>query len=552
MKRVKLFIPACGPMRHRVCMYVCMYVCGCAVLTSCTREDMNDIVPNISAGSGTSVAFSITLSDSPSFNGAEGETRSCHRGEPLISEWVKVNSFDATRPVNRSGGEPEKYSLALMELYEDSVSTANTPKTRSIMQNGFYFRVIAFKKINVSPGYVFQCAADYTSGGGSAPVLRGGNMSLPMKQTYRFVAYSFNNNRPMGEMLNNYQWGTTKISRPISTNEGINDFITFVSGDYTANASTLTLPIEFSRKLCQINLQITGCSFTECKGAYIKGGGNNISWTVGAVKIDNNTSNSYSSDISNNDQNHCWNIVPFSGYRQITVHFNSIKFDGKLKTGLEVSSSSSLSLDVGKRYVMKVQVKKEPGINVPADGFSTDMGGAACQAYDKNKLSGLIWANGNLKSADNSKPYEWTTPADHGYYYTWMSLFTGGTTVQGNKDPCQKLDTGKYGSGWRTPTEQELESLSHCTDKQIIDGGMWFMHRPNGLFLRAAGLRQRGEGSGYDPTSNLNQSGYYWSAEASFSQPTDGYCLYFYRGFIRVQDDDKPYGYTVRCVKTKQ
>ena len=553
MKRVKLFIPACGPMRHRVCMYVCMYVCGCAVLTSCTREDMNDIVPNISAGSGTSVAFSITLSDSPSFNGAEGETRSCHRGEPLISEWVKVNSFDATRPVNRSGGEPEKYSLALMELYEDSVSTANTPKTRSIMRDGFYFRVIAFRKTGTGPDdYVFQCAADYTSGGGSAPLLRQGNMILPIGQTYRFVAYSFNNDKLMGALPTaaNCKWkdSTTAISiSPMNS-----DFLTYDSGNISATDTNLFLTVSFRHMLCEMNVRISGTSFTRCQGVYIKGGGNATTWSVGSSEVTPNEADSYSSNIADNFQGQYWRLVPSIKARQMQVHISSALFEDIRVNNIDVTSSQPISLQAGMHYTMKLRFKL-PGINVSK--AEINLGGNSCTQEDKECLSRLKWADGNLKSTSNGNimDYVWTSPTDYGYYYTWMSTYTGNTSRNGI-DPCERLNPDIYGKGWRTPTSEEYYALTRCTTTlwEKYPGskkwGRWFMNNQIGLFLVGSGEGSKQVGSTMGPVDLEGFVGFYWTSY--FQGAKYGRALKINNGgqsLVIPEYSEK--GCSVRCVK---
>ena len=118
--KIKRFISGHVPCRFGcVCMYVC---CGFAVLTSCSQEDMSrNLYPGGDASpSGTPVAFSIRLQDTPGYNAPEGNAPSTRSGEKLIAEWVKVNSFSVTR----SGQERDEDfpRLAAMELFEDTVS----------------------------------------------------------------------------------------------------------------------------------------------------------------------------------------------------------------------------------------------------------------------------------------------------------------------------------------------------------------------------------------------------------------------------------------------
>ena len=176
-----------------------------------------------------------------------------------------------------------------------------------------------------------------------------------------------------------------------------------------------------------------------------------------------------------------------------------------------------------------------------------------CTEQDKIDLSKLIWAKGNLKSTGTdgvTKDYEWApTQEDYGYYYTWNSSYTGNTSSNG-VDPCTLLNPSKYGTGWRTPSKNEFDMLSRCTDKAWVAkngiDGMWFMNNPNGLFLPAAGYRNYREGSGTTATSYAGSEGDYWSSAAY--DGSYGYYLYF-TGNARVSHYDKTYGYPVRCVQ---
>ena len=137
------------------------------LLAGCERQEQESLAPGSgdNAGSGKQVTFSIRLQGVPEYNAPDGETRGTRSGEPLIAEWVKVNSFDATRPVEElgevvAGNESGGPRIALMELREDTVSVR--PATRGTMPAGYTFRVIAFLK--TSAGYEFQSVALYIEG----------------------------------------------------------------------------------------------------------------------------------------------------------------------------------------------------------------------------------------------------------------------------------------------------------------------------------------------------------------------------------------------------
>ena len=191
-----------------------------------------------------------------------------------------------------------------------------------------------------------------------------------------------------------------------------------------------------------------------------------------------------------------------------------------------------------------------PGINVSADEIN--LGGTGCTANDKAALSKLIWAEGNLKSTDNSKPYEWTTPTDYGYYYTWNSIYTGNTTRE-EPDPCTKLNGTNYGNRWRTPSKSEFEMLNRCTDKKQVANngvqGMWFMNNTKGLFLPAGGYRGSSVGSGTTLPANAGKRGDYWTIDSASS--TLGYFAHFENGQVSVSGTTIKDAMLVRCVKDK-
>lgn len=509
------------------------------LLCSCGQTELEDFLPGNDDTNGEPVELRISLAHSPEYSDATGSTPATRSGKPLVAEWVKVNSFSATR----SAEECEGPAIAAMELFEDTISSA--PQTRATMTTGYYFRVIAFRKSGSS--YVFQSAADYTANGANAPVLKQGEMILPMGQTYRFVAYSFNNNATMGTLPSSYTWNSTAISIPNLSN----DFMTFDSGDKVVSGETFALPVSFTHQLCKLTVKIsvTGFSsntFTNCTGVYIKQGGNSSSWTVGASAIAANTNNTAVFTIANNNATTFTRLVPFAGGRAITVHFGTLTVGGKLTNNTDITSSQSVKLLAGRSYTMTVQFKKKMGTQVPSGEINLTMNG--CTNQDKTDLAKLTWAEGNLKSigAKGSKNYVWTTAADYGYYYTWYSAYTGNTKST-NSDPCSELNPAVYGTGWRTPTEGEMSKLARCTDRQLTNGGMWFMNRGTGLFLPAAGSRYSVAGSGQSAGDQVGREGSYWSSSAYDSGA--GYNLMFGNGAAYRYQLRKDKGLSVRCVK---
>ena len=220
--------------------------------------------------------------------------------------------------------------------------------------------------------------------------------------------------------------------------------------------------------------------------------------------------------------------------------------------GLEIGTIKTTDWD--SQPAWNDEVGFEPSalvINVPAYAIDLSNPEAPCTEQDKADLSKLRWAGGNLKSTNNSTPYNWApTQTDYGYYYRWMTLYTGDATITGTDDPCEKLNPDIYGSGWRTPSKNELIKLSRCTDKQLVNNngvmGMWFMNNPSGLFLPATGKRGHSAGSGTEPTVNAGEKGHYWSSDANNSGY--GYIIYFYNDHVAVNYNGTE-SLSIRCVK---
>ena len=508
---------------------------GVILFSSCEQPE----VEHLASGSGDNnnvsgklAALNISLQGIPEYNAPDGQTRTAHDSEPLIAEWVKVNSFDATRPVEKldaaTDEEFEGPRIALMELREDTVSTR--PATRSVMPFGVYFRLIAFRKSGGS--YVFQSVADYTSSGSSAPVLRQGKMNLPINQTYRFVAYSFNNTNALGGLPASYTWGSTTIPIPNMDN----DFLTYDSNEIYASLENINLLVSFTHQLCKLTVKISvsgfnNNTFSNCTG-YIKQGGNSSSWTVGASSINANTNNAPFT-IPNNGTTTI-RMVPFASVRPITVHFNTLIVGDRVANNTDITSSRNVQLLAGKNYTLTAQLKKKPGIQVAFDDIN--MGGTNCFSSDKSYLSSLTWAEGNIKG--EYSPHTWTSPSDEEYYFTWDSAV----------DRCGLLDANLYGSGWRSPNADEFRMLIRCTDKQLVYGpggrGMWFMNNPKGIFLRASGKYSNGSDVGSGGNSN---TGYYWSS-SQYSN-NNGYNLQFSSGSAGVKYWVFRNAMPVRCVK---
>lgn len=110
------------------------------------------------------------------------------------------------------------------------------------------------------------------------------------------------------------------------------------------------------------------------------------------------------------------------------------------------------------------------------------------------------------------------------------------------KDPCP--------SGWRVPTQYELEMLSsNHSSWASVDGqeGYWFtgwatyMDDINRVFLPAAGYRTYGAGC-----HNRNRFGWYWSSTAKKDK---SYSLRFQSFQMWMPEEVRAEGYSVRCIQ---
>ena len=533
----------------RECLGKALWLCFCLSIAGCAEDDR---MTPLSADSGDTadelIPIQISLTGDNNYHSSSFNDASTRNHSPLIAEWVGVKAFSPTR----TGEQPdyEGPRIASMELTEDTLPCANT---RATVPAGVYFRLIVFRKSGND--YVFQSAADYTSNGTGIPALKQGKL-LTRSGTIRVVGYSFNTTTAadLGAMPASYTYNSSTVSIPNMSK----DFMTFDSGDITSvnSLSHNLLPVSFNQKLCKLTITISPTGFpsntiSNCTGVYVKQGGNSTSWKIGpssnvvAANTNNTAAFSPNTTLSTTIR-----MVPFAGARTITVHFNTLTISGRtVPNNTEITSTGSVQLKEGKSYTMKIQFKKAIGINVPSGSINLTANG--CSATDKTNLAKLIWGDGNLKSTGSAN-YVWGTYSEYGYYYTWKSTYTGNTSTN-NTDPCTKLKSD-YGTGWRTPSKDEMDKLSRCTNKAVVTNGgnkgFWFMNSTIGLFLPFGGSHAANTGSRTTPPGNAGSEGAYWCLDANSSQY--GYLLYFTTGGeSRTGYFPKQNGQPVRCVKNK-
>ena len=512
--------------------------CVCAAFLMITSCGDNVVNPDSPEPDGEDmIPVTVSRVEDGSYMESHVDTPDTTGRRTLVDEWVPVKEPPTGRAIP-AAVPYEGPSAVRMTLCEEPQATTRA----STLGNGIYFRLIAFRK--VGSNYVFQSAADFTTNGASAPTLRQGKL-LTRAGTVRVIGYSFNSTAAMGTIPSAYAYNGTSVTIPNMSN----DFMVYDSGDI-ANVSTIShnLSVSFTQKLCKLTVKLSlsqfgSNTFTNCTGVYVSQGGNASAWTIGPStnNVSANTGNTPTFSIANNSTATV-RLVPFSGSRAITVHIGTLKLSNYFNANnRNITSSQNVQLQPGKSYT--ITLKFELGVQLAASDITLTQNG--CTASDKNNLAKLRWATGNLKSTGSTN-YVWTSSTDRGYYYTFYSTYTGNKTTN-NTDPCSKLNTAYYGTGWYTPSENDYISLSRCTDKVLTNGGMWFMNKSIGVFLLASGGIGWGGGSSTgDPTSDAGTGGQYWS---STYNKNDGKRLVFYNGSAGIALDHLTSGLAVRCVK---
>ena len=518
----------------------CLYA-AFLMITSCGDNVVNPDIPEPDGGD--MIPITVSRVEDDSYMESHVDTPDTTGGRTLVDEWVPVKESPASRAIP-TAVPYDGPSVVRMKLREEPQVTTRT----ATLGNGIYFRLIAFRK--VGSNYVFQSVADFTTNGASAPTLRQGKL-LTRAGTVRVIGYSFNSTTAMGTIPSSYAYNSTSVTIPDMNN----DFMVYDSGDM-ANVSTISrnLSVSFTQKLCKLTVKLSlsqfgSNTFTNCTGVYVSQGGNASAWTIGPStnNVSANTGNTPTFNIANNSTATV-RLVPFSGSRAITVHIGTLKLSNYFSANnRNITSSQNVQLLPGRNYA--ITLKFELGIQLAASDINLTQNG--CTTNDKNDLAKLRWATGNLKSTGNVN-YVWaSSQTEAGHFYSFNKLYDGSTG-----DPCSKLNTAYYGTNWRTPSKNELEKLSRCTDLVHTNGGMWFMNNRLGLFLKAGGMRLE-SGAGLEGTGSGTGGVYVTSTVGR--NGNNCYAMEFTtKPGIYVSDDGSWWclqinGYSVRCVKgTKQ
>lgn len=165
------------------------------------------------------------------------------------------------------------------------------------------------------------------------------------------------------------------------------------------------------------------------------------------------------------------------------------------------------------------------------------------------------WTTSNLGSSHQATNYDDNTEASAGWYWqfdkkqgykhdgttrtpasTWISYYFEYSNWTAANDPCSV----ELGNGWRIPTKVEWENADG------ISGGNWgnWINTWNSLLkLHAAGRLNTADGA----IANRGVWGTYWSSVQATEELA--WRLNFNSGSCTMGNIDKPYGYTLRCIK---
>ena len=188
------------------------------------------------------------------------------------------------------------------------------------------------------------------------------------------------------------------------------------------------------------------------------------------------------------------------------------------------------------------------------------------------------WANANVGATCGDTAESW-----YGWHYAWSETETksdyswstykygsdynkltkycpsdktdywNGTGSPDNKlilDAVDDIAAVEFGSNYRMPTKTEIEELIALPNKWVTDyngisglnGRVFTGKNGNTLFIPAAGIFR-------GPTRYVTGSDcFLWSSSLNSGSPDRAWGLAFYSGNIYLNNDDRCYGFSVRCV----
>lgn len=466
--------------------------------------------------SGEPVAINASVEGMEDFFG-DALTRT---GETKDFKVTTVQPLDSTRDTG--------YHI---ETTIECIPPVHSVQTRGALTN-VRFRLVAYRNNSISAANYAGTVVFSTNGSGTASVVSGtaspasnaGKLIL-VPGTYAFVCYSFNQNSNPAMLSGN-------ISTTVSHNQ---DFMVYKRTDVvvTANSSgEFTLGnINFSRLCTGLQLAVAASDFTNnkitaCAATVSNLSTNSASWSAGGTSLSVSGSNGslgvgWNSPGSSTVNSSFYTVLPHSS-REVNIKFTALTIDNTSYANKVSAKAAGRAFETGKNYKITVKVKPNDYIEV----------------------AGIKWAKGNLKSDFTFAANQ----SDYGDLVGWNTTdFRTGKYNSGSyskdTDPCTKVT--QNGGGWVTPRQDQLQSLINANSTfKSFNGikGRWIGGENTGVFLPAAGIRDR-DGGTYSKGTN----GLYWSTNTPYGG--GAYRLYFNIDNIIVDYDDRVNGQSVRCVK---
>lgn len=455
------------------------------------------------------VNLSIKVGQIPQYNDQRNENDNEMSAVPAVSDRVRPALPNLTPASDESVILSESGELINPQLIVTEDTQINRSATRSILPSGRKFRLIVFKK--TGGGYVYQTAADYTSSGASSPILSKGSMRLPVNNTFRIVAYTFNTNEDMGPFLSTYTWQSTSIPIPNMSR----DFLTCVLSDLTPSEDRLNVVLNFTHQLAEVLVSINATNFQStipdrCEGLTINPAGDQSGWIIGQPDIVQKNNSSQPVSFSNGREVTV-RVIPYANSSKITAHIDRLVISGINIQNITIQSTLGVKILKGRRYRFQINITDgTPGIVVPADKIT--QGDAQCTETDKRYLSSLRWSTSDMYGEPGSSAYNWADKAgrEYGTLYEFNYLFGRGNPPGGGTDPCSLLPPAVYGTGWRMPNQTTVESLKRCNDARTPTWARFELltRDGSGPMLDAPGYKA-------GPVAQIQQRndvGYFWSS----------------------------------------
>lgn len=440
---------------------------------------------------------------------------------PISISAAGIETF-GSGPVTRSGAMKDTNVDPLDDDYNlissiESEAEQPQPLTRTALDDGIYFRVLAYKNGTVSTDN-FAGAADYITNGDVGlvtPADSNGTLKLS-EGKYIFICYSYNKSEPIEDGFNG------KSATAISVSHGV-DFLT-AKQEATVKADakrTYTLPgFTFSHKCARVYLEMISDkgNIKQCSATLSNLNSASVQWEVGNDNLpDTETGGtaalSWSSLNAETVKSEAIYILP-NATRTVTV---------------------SLSFTAG-------SVENNKTFELPNRVFSSGTSYKITAKPKENSISieGLKFkvAAGNLIKKEDGSYQMQPTQGDYSYqalggdYFNWGTIDPLDEKKNITDNEYVDVCTAKLGEKWRTPTQQEMMEFQNCSPRGVgsyagtINGvantvvkGYYFGIQPtnsdtpppnqdNYVFLPFAGYRNYGSRS----MSYEGSRGYYWSS----------------------------------------